>query len=448
MASRRKFLSAAAGAAALPAQTRPAPNFLFLLPDQWRPDWMPGDPSIPVRLPNIAALAARGVRFDRVVCASPLCAPSRACLASGREYRQCGVENNKYDYPLSQKTYYQSLRAAGYHVMACGKVDLHKATLDWGGDGRRLMNEWGFSDGIDNAGKGDAVRSGAATPKDPYMGMLHQRGLAAAHVADFQKRKSYNATHTTPLPDDAYCDNWIAGNAKALLTKAPQGKPWHLVVNFTGPHNPMDITASMEKVCRDRQYPAANRNTEFDAATHTAIRQNYTAMCENIDRRIGEILEVVARRGELDNTLVVFSSDHGEMLGDHNRWGKHVPYQASAGIPLIVAGLDAKKGLRTPAMASLIDVAATFLDYAGAGPLPGMEARSLRGVVTGKTSKHRDVLHSALEEWRLVWDGRYKLVTGYEGQEMLFDLEKDPLENRNLVTSEKEIADRLRKRLI
>lgn len=446
MRSRRSFLATAATAATA-AQSK-LPNFLFLLPDQWRPDWMPGDPTIPVHLPHIAALAARGVRFDRVLCASPLCAPSRACLATGREYKSCGVASNKNDFPLDRPTYYQRLRSAGYHVMACGKIDLHKNTLDWGLDGTRLLKEWGFNGGIDNAGKGDAVRSGAETPRDPYMGMLHKRGLAAAHVADFKARRNYKATHVTPLPDDAYCDNWIAENAKALLKTAPKDKPWHLVVNFTGPHNPMDITKSMEAGARSRQYPQPNRSTEFDAATHEKIRQNYTAMCENIDRRIGEIIDAVARRGELDNTLIVFSSDHGEMLGDHNRWGKHVPFQASAGIPLVIAGLDVRKNNRTQALASLIDIAATFLDYAGAGSLPDMEARSLRPVLTGATGKHRDVLHSALEEWRLVWDGRYKLVEGFQSETALYDLQKDPLENKNLVTSEKEMANRLQKRLI
>jgi len=446
MPSRRSFLSAAASAA-LSAQPK-QPNFLFLLPDQWRPDWLPGDAAIPVELPHIQALAARGMRFTKVLCASPLCAPSRACLATGREYKNANVPSNQYDFPLSQPTYYQSLRNAGYHTMACGKVDLHKKTLDWGLDGSRLLNEWGFSAGIDNAGKGDAVRSGADTPKDPYMGMLHKRSLAAAHVADFRKRRAYDATHTTPLPDDAYCDNWIAENAKSLLAAAPKGKPWHLVVNFTGPHNPMDITASMEKNARGRTYPQPNRNTAFDAATHTRIRQNYTAMCENIDRRIGEIIAAVARRGELDNTLIVFSSDHGEMLGDHGRWGKHVPYQASAGIPLIVAGLDTRPNQTSGALASLIDISATFLDYAGLPPLSGMEARSLRPVLTGKSRKHRDVVHSALEEWRLVWDGRYKFIEGYEKEPRLYDLANDPMENTNLVTSEKALANRLRKRLI
>lgn len=444
MPSRRSFL---AGAVTLAAAAQPKrPNFLFLLPDQWRPDWMPGNPDIPVRLPNLQALTARGMRFHKVLCASPLCAPSRACLASGREYRNANVASNGYDFPLDQPTYYQALRNAGYHTMACGKIDLHKKTMEWGRDGSRLLREWGFSDGIDNAGKGDAVRSGADTPKDPYMAMLHERQLAKAHVEDFKKRRKYDATHNTPLPDDAYCDNWIAGNAKKLLQRAPKDKPWHLVVNFTGPHSPMDITAAMED--RTRRYPQPNQSTEFDAATHTKIRQNYTVMCENIDRRIGEIIDVVARRGELENTLIVFSSDHGEMLGDHNRWGKHVPYQASAGIPLVVAGLDTKANQESNALVSLIDISATFLDYAGVAKIAGMEARSLRPVLSGRTAHHREVLHSALEEWRLVWDGRYKLVEGYENETMLFDLEKDPFENQNLVTSEKVRANRLRKRLI
>lgn len=443
MPSRRAFLASAATIAAHSQSKKP--NFLFFLPDQWRPDWLPGNPNIPLKLPNLEALAARGLRFHKVLCASPLCAPSRACLATGREYKTANVPSNQYDFPLSQPTYYQSLQKAGYHTMACGKIDLHKKTLDWGLDGQRLLKEWGFSQGIDNAGKGDAVRSGAGTPKDPYMGMLHRKGLAAAHVADFKKRRKYDATHTTPLPNEAYCDNWIAENAKALLKQAPRNQPWHLVVNFTGPHNPMDITASMED--RSRQYPKPNQSTEFDASTHNRIRQNYSVMCENIDSRIGEIIDEVRKRGELANTLIVFSSDHGEMLGDHNRWGKHVPYQASAGIPLIVAGLDTKRGA-TNALASLIDITATFLDYAGQPVLPQMDARSLRPVLTGKSTRHRDYLHSALEEWRLVWDGRYKFIEGFNGEPMLFDLEKDPLESRNLVTLEKQTAERLRKLLI
>ena len=95
-----------------------------------------------------------------------------------------------------------------------------------------------------------------------------------------------------------------------------------------------------------------------------AIRQNYASMLENIDRQIGRFLEVVAERGELERTLVVYSSDHGEMLGDHSRWGKSTYYQASAGVPLVVAGPGVQRGVTSGALVSMHDLAATFLTSA------------------------------------------------------------------------------------
>ena len=393
---------------------------------------MPGQPAVPLRLPNLEKLIARGVRFSRAITPSPLCAPARACLASGFDYRRCGVVNNGDNYPLAQATYYQLLRDSGYHVMGCGKLDLHKKTQEWGLDGRRLVREWGFSDAIDNAGKGDAVNSGALVPKDPYMKLLHDQGQAETHVRDMKGRKGYVGTYATPLPDALYCDNFITRNAQTLLNAAPANQPWHLAVNFTGPHSPVDITARMEKTVRDRAYPQPNRNTQYEAPHHLAIRQNYSAMCENIDRGIGEILAAVEKRGELDDTIVIFSSDHGEMLGDHNRWGKHVPYQASVGIPMVVAGPGVKARGESKALVSLHDLTATFLDYANVRKPTGMDSRSLGPLLAGRTHVHRSHLVAALEEWRMVWDGRHKLIEGYEKEPQLFDLQVDPLENSNL----------------
>ena len=163
------------------------PNILLLFPDQHRFDWLGVNPDIPVRTPNLDRLAGEGVRFTNAVCPSPLCAPSRACLASGKEYDRCRVASNQVDYPLDQATFYTRLRESGYHVAGCGKFDLHKATLNWGLDGKRVLDEWGFSDGIDNEGKWDGIRSGAQEPKGPYLAYLHREGLAEAHVQDFMK---------------------------------------------------------------------------------------------------------------------------------------------------------------------------------------------------------------------------------------------------------------------
>lgn len=444
MLTRRELIQLpVAVAAAQPGDKRP--NILFFFPDQLRFDWIGGGPKIPVRTPNLDRLSDLGTRFRRAVVASPLCAPSRACLAAGKEYDRCGVASNRQDYPLEQRTYYSLLRESGYHVAGCGKLDLHKATLDWGLDGKRLIGEWGFSDGIDNAGKFDAIRSGAVTPKDPYMAYMHRRELAAIHVADFRTRAKlgYQATFPTPLPEEAYCDNWVANNGLELMKRFPKAKPWHLVVNFTGPHNPMDITRRMEKLGRGRRFRQPNGSLEYTPEIHVAIRQNYSAMVENIDRWLGVYMEELRRRGELENTLIVFSSDHGEMLGDHNRWGKSVPYQSSVGVPLIVSGPGVRRGVETGSLVSIMDLAATFLDYAGV-PRPGeMDSRSLRPLLEGRTRLHREHLLSGLGKWRMVWDGRYKLIRGFEAEPLLFDLEQDPLENMNIMAKAPEAAKRL-----
>ncbi|MBI4873313.1 MAG: sulfatase-like hydrolase/transferase, partial [Acidobacteria bacterium] len=247
-ATRRQFLGTATGAFAAPRR-RP-PNILFFFPDQHRFDWTGLNPALDVRTPNLKSVAGRGAWFRRAVVASPLCAPSRAALASGLDYDRCRVRNNRDDYPLDQPTCYQALREAGYHVAGCGKFDLHKKSPVWGLDGKAFLKEWGYSDGIDNAGKGDAISSGAKEPKDPYMAYLESRGLRLTHVADFRRRGGqghYSDTAPTALDDDAYCDNWIGGNGLKLLRAAPAGAPWFLMLNFTGPHSPMDITRSMER---------------------------------------------------------------------------------------------------------------------------------------------------------------------------------------------------------
>jgi arylsulfatase A-like enzyme len=443
---RREFLAAPA----LLAQPRRPLNILLLFPDQWRPDWMPS--LGPVRTPNLEKLAARGVRFSNALTPAPLCAPARACLASGKEYSRCGVASNGVDYPLEQTTFYTLLQRAGYHTMACGKVDLHKKSHIWGLDGKTRTREWGFSDAIDNAGKGDAIASGAESPKDPYMAMLHARSLAKAHVDDFRRRskEGYAATWNTPLPDDAYCDNWIGRNALSLLSAAPKDKPWFLQVNFTGPHNPMDITARMEPPVRGRPMPAPQHCSLYDTATHQRIRQNYSAMCDNIDRLCGDILA----RVDLDNTLVVFSSDHGEMLGDHNKWGKTYPYQASAGVPLLIAGPGIRPA-KHEGPATILDLGATFLDYAGASVPQDMDSRSLRPLLEGKSKTHRPAARSGLGSWRLAFDGRWKLITGFDpaagknaaagsAPPVLFDLRNDPSEHENLAASAPRELERLK----
>jgi len=426
-------------------------NILFFFPDQHRFDWLGTNPKLPLRTPNLDALCRRGARFTNALTPSPLCAPARACLAAGKEYDRCRVAGNGQDYPLDQTTFYTLLRESGYHVAGCGKFDLHKASPTWGLDGKHLLAEWGFSDGIDNAGKTDAISSGVKEPKDPYMAYLKGKGLLEIHVADFRKRGGYKGTFPTPLPEEAYCDNWVANNGLELMKRFPAGKPWFLQINFTGPHSPLDITKRMDAICRGRDFPQPNRSTQYTPEIHNAIRQNYSAMVENTDRWLGVYIEKLKGRGELDNTLIVWSSDHGEMLGDHDQWGKSLPYQPSVGVPLVVAGPDVRGGFVSGALVSTIDLAATFLEVGGVERPNDMDSLSAKALLEGKKDTHREYLLSGLGQWRLVFDGRYKLIRGFGGgkrvgkkkgkggQEpkpvaapMLFDLQNDPLENVNI----------------
>lgn len=440
------------------------PNILLFFPDQHRPDWLGTTPGLPVRTPNLDALGKRGVRFTHALCPSPVCAPSRAALASGREYDRCGVANNNVNYPDGQTTFYTLLRQSGYQVLGCGKFDLRKPAMSWGADGKQVVDgvsyleRWGFSDGIDNSGKHDGIAAYKKKRPCPYLAFLESKGLIEVHVTDFKERKHYDGK-VTPLPDDAYCDNWIGRNGLDLIRRSPQGKPWFLQVNFNGPHEPMDVTAAMKARWKDVKFPLPNQG-EKDM-DHDGIRQNYSAMVENIDRWLGLYIDELKKSDQLDNTLIVYSSDHGEMLGDHGLWAKTVPYRPSAGVPLIVAGPGVRQGQVCRAPAATLDLAATFLECAGVAAPKEMDSRSLMPVLSGKAESTRTVVHSGLGSWRLAFDGRYKLVRGYvqgagdgKGQAaevgdhfLLFDLEADPLENANIADKSPETVARLKAEL-
>lgn len=456
------------------------PNILLLLTDQHRFDWVGMNDAVPVRTPALNAMADQGVWFRNAVAPSPLCAPSRACLAAGMEYDQLEVKDNRTNFPLDTPTFYRFLRdRAGYQVMGCGKFDLHKPEFSWGTDGTYLMDEWGFSRGIDTAGKWATVNSWDrhGGPNDPYMAYLQQHDLAQTHLTDYRtRREDFPAgTYPTPLPEHAYVDNFVARRGIDLLGDAPTDAPWFLQVNFPGPHDPWDVTESMYEWYRSPEVSFPDPIGATDAmstADHQAVRRNYAAMVENIDRWLGRFREMLATRGELANTVVIFGSDHGEMLGDHGLWRKKVPYHPSMGVPLIVsgAGIQARGAVDVPV--SIIDIYATVLEMAGQRRHPEVQSVSLCPYLEARSRTHRAVVFSGFGPWRSAYDGRFKLILGFDpdapddrahsidpadvGQVLsafeetdpfLFDREVDPGERENVASRRADVVERLATRI-
>ncbi|MBT3342093.1 MAG: sulfatase-like hydrolase/transferase [Gemmatimonadetes bacterium] len=406
------------------------PNILFVQSDQQRPDWVEMNPSIPVRTPNLRHLSDRGRWLRNAVCPSPLSAPSRACVASGLEYDRCRVWGNETYFAEGLPTYHQRLRnEAGYHVMAAGKHHVgnnqsgQPPSLHRGVDGRQGIEAWGFDDAIFNAGLNQAtilMRRNEGVPQDTYMTYLSREGWAQAHLDDYARRNAegvWTATFPSPLPDAAYFDTWITGNALTVLDRAPADKPWYLEVNLQNPHHPWDVTASMHALYRDPTVdfpPPEHCTLDISPETHQEVRRNWAATVEHLDSCLGRILTHLHQRGELDRTIIVYTSDHGEMLGDYNQWQKVSPLQASVGVPLMIAGPDVVPHGADDTPATILDLASTIQEWAGLDPSADTDSRSMASYLAGERPVHREVVFSGLSAWRMVTDGRYKLIRGYD----------------------------------
>jgi len=445
------------------------PNILFVFPDQHRGDWT-GYSETPVRTPNVDELVSNGVAFENAVTPAPVCGPARSCLAQGVEYDRTYVrDHHQQDYPLGASTVYERLRDdAGYHTVAAGKVDLQKHSADRRTDldGTTHATENGF---VDCVTVSEMLNHGFDEAVDPYQQFLVEEGLDDV-FADEYPRSVYDANPTT-LPDYAYQDNWIGRQTEQLLREAPDDQPWFCQVNFVKPHNPWDVTEEMHAWYRDPDvdFPApVEPDQEIDLDRHQEIRRNYAAMVENIDRWVGRFLDIVEERGERENTVVVYASDHGEMLGDHGSWYKRSPYRQSVNVPLVVSGPDiAERGV-VDIPATMLDLHATFRDFAGVDTGEN-DSRTMRPYLAGDTETHRDVVFSGANHWRLAFDGRHKLVRGFdpsreyglnrdevdnydetalaraldERDPVLFDLLDDPDERENVAPDRPEAFERL-----
>lgn len=278
------------------------------------------------------------------------------------------------------------------------------------------------------------------------------------------------------FPDELYQDNWVAQNAIKLLERKPAGVPWFLWVSFPGPHSPFLVTGKMADSVTNRTWPQPQDAKNPDTCPNRpgepgdGGRCNYAAEIENLDKLFGLVVGKVEELGEMNKTLVVISSDHGEMLGDHNTHSKSKPWEGSASVPLIVFGgsdsFSIPAGSVRPAPAATLDLAGTFMDYAGAEPAVGMTTTSLRTVFEGKKESVRPFLASGLDNWRMAveeingtW---YKFICCYgkcpgspstvpetvDGwTQALYNINKDRFDMEDLGKRHPDIVATMRKRL-
>lgn len=431
--------------------TRTRPNILWICTDQQRWDTIHALGNAHIHTPNLDRLVAEGVAFTHAYCQSPICTPSRASFLTGMypsSIHACGNGNEEWAEaaPLVTKL----LKDVGYDCGLAGKLHLAGAA------GR-----------VEPRPQDDGYRvfHWSHDPQDRYpMGHAY---------ADWLRAQGYDLAELnkdmTQLSPHLHQTTWCMDRAIEFLEEE-RTEPWLMSVNVFDPHAPFDPPQAYlarynlddlpEPHFRESDLAAQQRlaGIDFQEATDPRTPEMrrtiaaYYAMIELIDDNVGRLLEALARSGQREETLVIFMSDHGEMLGDHGLLLKGCRfYEGLVRVPLVFSWPGViPAGMVSDALVELTDVAPTLLEAAGQ-PIPDrMQGRSLWSLLSGASDpgRHRDFIRC--EYYRALnpdapgrkWEGsyasmmrsaRHKLVV-YHGHEQgeLFDLQEDPHEFDNL----------------
>jgi len=427
---------------------RGGPNFLFIMADQWRFDYLGSLGADFVETPNIDRLAREGVTFENCFTTSPVCAPARISLASGFLPHRLGALNNSAYLPKGVETYYERLRDHGYRMGCVGKLDLAKPDPYNGRHGRRpVVYEWGFTEPEEVEGKMHAGMHDS--PQGPYGFYLKEKGLYEDFRKDYKKRAeagwNLGASHDSVLPEEDFADIYIGRRASEWLKEVPRDFPWHYFVSFVGPHNPFDPPTRYGNLYRNADMPfpiqdelggkpawQKDRQVEGEKEEVIHCRRQYCGSITAIDEEIGKMLDVLEERNMLEDTYFIFTSDHGEMLGDHGFFTKTFPYEASMHVPLIMAGPGIKKGETSAALIELHDLNPTICQLAGIRPKENIDARSFVPCLENPEKEGREAAVSVIKNWRSIRTDRYKYVDNLNDLPELYDLRADPDELDNL----------------
>ena len=443
-----------------------SPNILWICTDQQRFDTLGCYHNSWVKTPHLDRLAAGGTLFENAFCQNPLCTPSRASLLTGRYPRTTRARQNGQCIPDEETLVTRLLADKGYACGLSGKLHLSACAPRICPEIERRIDD-GYSEfHWSHHPDGD-------WPRGDYNLWLRDSGLKYERqplAASPYVQISMNAEH--------HQTTWCAQKAINFIEEADRNVPWLFSVNIYDPHHPFDPPEEFLRPYLERldEIPLPNyvpgeleekptfqsidhrgayggqrdlypfdRMNERD---HRLVRAAYWAMCDLIDVQVGRMIEALERTGQRENTLVIFMSDHGEMLGDHGIYlkGPHF-YESAIRVPLIISWPGVVKAQRSSALIELVDLAPTLLDAAGLPQHEGMQGRSLWAMLNGTApaDRHRDSIycehygtthHAPGQESAYATMIRTKChkLTVFHGKTCgeLYDLQRDPHETHNL----------------
>ena len=419
------------------------PNILFIMADQMAAPILPlHDGNSPIKMPNLMALAESAVVFDSAYCNSPLCAPSRFSLVSGQLPSKIGAYDNAADLPADTPTYAHYLRQLGYRTALSGKMHFCGPDQLHGYEERLTSDiypaDYGWSVNWD----------------EPDQRLSWYHNMSSVMQAGPSVR-------TNQLD----FDEEVVFKAQQYLydhVRTHSDKPFCLTVSMTHPHDPytitqefwdlyegVDIALPKQHIEQDQQDPHAQRvmkvvdlwDNPMPDDKIKAARRAYFGACSYIDSNIGKLLKTLKACGLDDNTIIVFSGDHGDMLGERGLWYKMQWFEMSARVPMLIHAPKQFAARRISQSVSTMDLLPTLVELAGGrihSELP-LDGQSLvTHLVCGEG--HDQVIGEYMGEGTIsplmmIRRGAYKLIYSEVDPLMLFDVQNDPQERENLAHS-------------
>ncbi len=433
------------------------PNVLLIMCDQLRADVLGcyGNPL--VKTPHIDRLAEQGVCFDRAYSETPVCMPARHGLLSGLHPFQLGLVENG---PLSTEITHplpEMIRRQGYATLAIGKMHFCPPRRHYGFDRMMLSEE--MSGHIQD---------------DDFLQFLQARGFGHVSQPHGMRSDHYYVPQISPLPEEFHTTAWTGAQTCEAIRKN-RNRPFFIFTSFIKPHPPFDpcepyntlyppeqiplpIRAESERATDDYLIDVQNdyKVNGIDRVTsvqEARIRAAYYGSVTQIDVQIGNILRTLEKCDLVEDTLILFTSDHGEMLGDHYAYGKRTFYEASARIPLIVSQPGIlPMGKRREQLAILEDIYATLLIASGSEVPPASCGVDLRQAISNSSTPLRDEIFGEIgrgpaAKMMLRW-GDFKYVYHVNGgAETLFHLGDDPDELQNIATDHQDLCAYAKRRM-